>query len=93
MAPVISPFLDPGTHSRAQSLGIVQLRRDHLIPAVLAPDGDSDYAVGKVENTRFGSFPHSTLVDQPWGTQVLASIVDTGSRGKSKKRKRDGKDE
>ncbi|KAG9198010.1 tRNA (adenine-N(1)-)-methyltransferase catalytic subunit trm61 [Epicoccum nigrum] len=93
MAPVISPFLDPGTHSQAHSLGIVQLRRDHLIPAVLAPDGDSDYAVGKVENTRFGSFPHSTLVDQPWGTQVLASIVDTGSRGKSKKRKRDGKDE
>ena len=93
MAPVISPFLDPGTHSQANTLGIVQLRRDHLIPAVLAPDGDSDYAVGKVENTRFGSFPHSTLVDQPWGTQVLASIVDTGSRGKSKKRKRDGKDE
>lgn len=93
MAPVISPFLDPGTHSQANNLGIVQLRRDHLIPAVLAPDGDSDYAVGKVENTRFGSFPHSTLVDQPWGTQVLASVVDTGSRGKSKKRKRDGKDE
>ncbi|KAF3009461.1 tRNA (adenine-N(1)-)-methyltransferase catalytic subunit trm61 [Curvularia kusanoi] len=93
MAPVISPFLDPGTHSQANSLGIVQLRRDHLIPAVLAPEGDSDYAVGKVENTRFGSFPHSTLVDQPWGTQVLASVVDTGSRGKSKKRKRDGKDE
>ncbi|KAF1363443.1 tRNA methyltransferase complex GCD14 subunit [Lizonia empirigonia] len=93
MAPVISPFLDPGTHSSAQNLGIVQLRRDHLIPAVLAPNSDSDYAEGKVENTRFGSFPHSTLVNQPWGTQVLASVVDTGSRGKSKKRKRDGKDE
>ena len=93
MAHVISPFLDPGTHSAAHGLGIVQLRRDHLIPAVLAPNGDSDYAEGKVENTRFGSFPHSTLVDQPWGTQVLASVVDTGSRGKSKKRKRDGKDE
>ncbi|KZM19120.1 tRNA (adenine-N1-)-methyltransferase [Ascochyta rabiei] len=93
MAPVISPFFDPGTHSSAHNLGIVQLRRDHLIPAVLAPNGDSDYAEGKVENTRFGSFPHSTLVDQPWGTQVLASVVDTGSRGKSKKRKRDGRDE
>ena len=93
MAPIVSPFLDPGTHSSANNLGIVQLRRDHLIPAVLAPNGDSDYAEGKVENTRFGSFPHSTLVDQPWGTQVLASVVDTGSRGKSKKRKRDGKDE
>jgi tRNA (adenine57-N1/adenine58-N1)-methyltransferase len=93
MAPVPSPFLDPGTHATANSLGILQLRRDHLIPAVLLPNGDSDYAEGKVENTRFGSFPHSTLVDQPWGTQILASVVDTGSRGRSKKRKRDGKDE
>ncbi|KAF2845147.1 tRNA methyltransferas-like protein subunit GCD14 [Plenodomus tracheiphilus IPT5] len=92
MAPVLSPFLDPGTHATAHSLGILQLRRDHLIPAVLAPNGDSEYAEGRVENTRFGSFPHSTLVDQPWGTQILASIVDTGSRGRSKKRKRDAKD-
>ncbi|CAO2647116.1 Nn.00g080380.m01.CDS01 [Neocucurbitaria sp. VM-36] len=93
MAPAPSPFLDPGTHAKANSLGILQLRRDHLIPAVLSPTADSDYAEGKVENTRFGSFPHSTLVDQPWGTQILASVVDTGSRGKSKKRKRDAKDE
>jgi tRNA (adenine57-N1/adenine58-N1)-methyltransferase len=88
-----SPFLDPGTHASANHLGILQLRRDQLIPAVLLPEADSDYAEGKVENTRFGSFPHSTLVGQPWGTQVLASVVDTGSRGKSKKRKRDGKEE
>lgn len=92
MAPAFSPFLDPGTHATANTLATLQLRRDHLIPAVLAPNGDSDYAEGKVENTRFGSFPHSTLVDQPWGTQILASVVDTGSRGKSKKRKRDGND-
>ncbi|KAI8933454.1 hypothetical protein NX059_010068 [Plenodomus lindquistii] len=94
MAPIISPFLDPGTHATANSLGILQLRRDHLIPAVLAPNGDPEYeyAEGKVENTRFGSFPHSTLVDQPWGTQVLASVVDTGSRGRGKKRKRDAND-
>lgn len=88
MTPTPSPFLDPGTHAIANSLGILQLRRDHLIPAVLAPHADSDYAEGRVENTRFGSFPHSTLVAQPWGTQILASVVDTGSRGKSKKRKR-----
>lgn len=93
MAPIPSPFLDPGTHASANSLGILQLRRDQLIPAVLSPEAESDYAEGKVENTRFGSFPHSTLVGQPWGTQILASVVDTGSRGKSKKRKRDGKDE
>ncbi|KAL6704529.1 tRNA (adenine-N(1)-)-methyltransferase catalytic subunit trm61 [Coniothyrium glycines] len=92
MAPSVSPFLDPGAHASANSLATLQLRRDHLIPAVLAPDGDSDYAEGKVENTRFGSFPHSTLVNKPWGTQILASVVDTGSRAKSKKRKRDGED-
>jgi tRNA (adenine57-N1/adenine58-N1)-methyltransferase len=91
MAP--SPFLDPGTHASANNLGILQLRRDQLIPAVLTSEADSDYAEGKVENTRFGSFPHSTLIGQPWGTQILASVVDTGSRGKSKKRKRDGKDD
>jgi tRNA (adenine57-N1/adenine58-N1)-methyltransferase len=95
MAPSLlpSPFLDPGAYSAPNSLGIIQLRRDHLIPAVLSASIDSDYAEGKVENTRFGSFPHSTLLNQPWGTQILASIVDTGSRGKSKKRKRGSKDE
>lgn len=33
-------------------------------------------------NTRFGSFPHSTLIDAPWGSQIRASRVDTGSRGR-----------
>jgi tRNA (adenine57-N1/adenine58-N1)-methyltransferase len=94
MAPACSPFLDPGSHSAADSLGILQLKRDHLIPAVLSAAASADYAEGKVENTRFGSFPHSTLIDQPWGTQILASVVDTGSRSaRSRKRKRDGADE
>lgn len=93
MAITPSPFLDPGTCATANNLGVIQLRRDHLIPAVLTPEADSDYPEGRVENTRFGSFPHSTLVGQPWGTQILASKVDTGSRGKNKKRKRDAKDE
>jgi tRNA (adenine57-N1/adenine58-N1)-methyltransferase len=89
MAPARSPFLDSGSHSEADSLGILQLKRDHLIPAVLSASASADYAEGKVENTRFGSFPHSTLINQPWGTQILASVVDTGSRSaKSRKRKR-----
>lgn len=93
MASIPSPFLDPGPISAPNKLGILQLRRDHLIPAVLSTAADGDYAEGKVENTRFGSFPHSTLLNQPWGTQVLASIVDTGSRSsRSKKRKRQGGD-
>jgi tRNA (adenine57-N1/adenine58-N1)-methyltransferase len=91
MTPARSPFLDPGAHSTADSLGVLQLKRDHLIPIILSASASADYAEGKVENTRFGSFPHSTLINQPWGTQILASIVDTGSRSaKTRKRKRDG---
>jgi tRNA (adenine57-N1/adenine58-N1)-methyltransferase len=93
MGPLPSPFLDPGTHASVDNVGILQLRRDQLIPAVLSTDAQSDYAEGRVENTRFGSFPHSTLVGQPWGTQVLASVVDTGSRGKGRKRKREAREE
>lgn len=85
-----SPFLDAGTHAAANRLGVLQLKRDHLIPVLLSASADPDYAEGKVENTRFGSYPHSTLLGQPWGTQILASVVDTGSRSaKSRKRKRE----
>lgn len=94
MAPTVSPFLDPGTHSAADKLGIIQLKRDHLIPTVLSESASSEYAEGNVVNTRFGSFPHSSLIDKPWGTQVLASVVDTGSRSaRSKKRKREANGE
>ncbi|KAF2204422.1 tRNA methyltransferase complex GCD14 subunit [Delitschia confertaspora ATCC 74209] len=87
------PFFDPGTQSSNNTLGILQLKRDLLIPTILSSEPSTDYAEGKVETTRFGTFPHSTLINQPWGTQVLASVVDTGSRGaKGKKRKR-GKEE
>jgi len=79
-----SPFLHPGPTSTDSSLAILGLRRDHLIPTILkgtaAPD--TGYAEGTVTNTRFGSFPHSTLTGIPWGSQILASAVDTGSRGR-----------
>lgn len=90
MAPAISPFLDAGTTSSAHSLGILQLKRDHLIPTVLSDASSTEYAEGNVVNTRFGSFTHSSLIGKPWGTQILASVVDTGSRGgRGKKRKRE----
>ena len=84
-----SPFLDAGSHSCASSLAVLHLRRDHLVPVILR-EAQSDqevshYAEGEVVNTRFGSYPHSTLVGLPWGSQVLASKVDTGSRGKKRK--------
>jgi tRNA (adenine57-N1/adenine58-N1)-methyltransferase len=91
-----SPFLFPGPVATADSLSILHLKRDLQIPTILkARDEDGDgYSEGKVVNTRFGSFPHSTLIGLPWGSQVRASKVDTGSRGrrgqgKDKKRKRE----
>ncbi|EKG19004.1 tRNA methyltransferase complex GCD14 subunit [Macrophomina phaseolina MS6] len=88
-----SPFLDPGAKTQDGQLALVHLSREHLTPVILnaSPDAVSEYAEGCVVNTRFGSFPHSALVDVPWGMQVRAANVDTGRRGKksAKKRKRD----
>src|SRR3954452_17307750 len=96
MAPTTSPFLHPGRTSSIKSLAIVHLKRDLQMPTVLKDrdEDDEGYAEGKVVNTRFGSFPHSTLISLPWGSQVRASKVDTGSRGRrvkgqDKKRKRE----
>ncbi|KAI5295673.1 tRNA (adenine-N(1)-)-methyltransferase catalytic subunit trm61 [Ascosphaera acerosa] len=84
-----SPFLTPGTTAEAGSLAILHLRRDQLLPTILsARDEDNEgYAEGKVTNTRYGSFPHTTMIGKPWGSQILASNVDTGSRGRRKKQK------
>ncbi|EKD19498.1 uncharacterized protein L3040_002622 [Drepanopeziza brunnea f. sp. 'multigermtubi'] len=92
----ISPFLYPGAVATGDRLAIVHLKRDLQMPTVLKErDEDNEgYSEGKVVNTRFGSFPHKTLIGLPWGSQVRASKVDTGSRGRrpkgeDKKRKRD----
>ena len=92
-----SPFLHCGPNAEPDSLAILHLKRDLSIPTVLRSHDELNegYSEGKVSNTRFGSFPHSTLIGVPWGSQVRASAVDTGSRGrkgwegKGKKRKRD----
>ncbi|KAM0078198.1 tRNA (adenine-N(1)-)-methyltransferase catalytic subunit trm61 [Fusarium odoratissimum] len=83
-----SPFLEPGTTTSTGDLAIVLLSRDNLQPITLeqstgAVDG---YLEGATLNTRFGSFPHSTLLGIPWGSQVRASNVDTGSRGRKRRR-------
>lgn len=96
MASKSSPFLHPGPVSTVDRLSIVHLKRDLQIPAILKDHDEDDegYSEGKVINTRFGSFPHSTLIGLPWGSQVRASKVDTGSRGRrgqaeEKRRKRE----
>ena len=63
---------------------MLYLRRD-LVSAVILQrelDGADGYVEGVVTNTRYGSFPHSTLTHAAWGAQVRASEVDTGSRGR-----------
>ncbi|KAI9824517.1 MAG: tRNA (adenine-N(1)-)-methyltransferase catalytic subunit trm61 [Phylliscum demangeonii] len=82
--PQTSPFLSPGSVSKAESWAMLHLRRDQVRPTKLTHEAaQSDgYKEGPVTNTRFGSFPHSTLVGLPWGSQVRASVVDTGSRGR-----------
>ena len=79
-----SPFLSPGSTASDNSLAILHLKRDLLLPTKLQllDSQNEGYEEGKVTNTRFGSFPHSTLIGVPWGTQVRASAVDTGSRGR-----------
>ena len=94
MAPTQSPFLQPGPTASADKLSIIHLKRDLQVPVTLkeVDEDDDGYFEGKVLNTRFGSFPHNTLIGLPWGSQVRASIVDTGSRGRRKvqdKRKRE----
>lgn len=79
-----SSFLHPGAVAHANTLAVLHLKRDLLTPVILEDrdDRNEGYAEGKVTNTRFGSFPHSTLIGLPWGSQVRASTVDTGSRGR-----------
>lgn len=85
-----SPFLTPGASAPADNLALLHLRRDQTIPTILRTydDQNQGYKEGKVTTTRFGSFPHSTLIDRPWGSQIAASKVDTGSRGRKGQAKR-----
>ncbi|KAJ9658851.1 tRNA (adenine-N(1)-)-methyltransferase catalytic subunit trm61 [Coniosporium apollinis] len=87
---VPSPFLDPGPTASPGSLALLSLRRDLHTPLILQ---SADSEEQQVVNTRFGTYPHSTLVGLPWGTQVLASKEDSGrSRRSGKKRKREEND-
>ena len=81
-----SPFLIPRSHTQDNQLVSLHLRRDLALPTILSASASSaaatGYAEGVVTNTRFGSFPHSTLIGISWGSQVRASDVDTGTRGR-----------
>jgi tRNA (adenine57-N1/adenine58-N1)-methyltransferase len=86
---MVSTFLSPSLHTKPGDLASLHLRRDQSLPTILSTQvtsaSEQGYAEGVVTNTRFGSFPHSTIIDTPWGSQIRASKVDTGSRGRSTK--------
>lgn len=79
------PFLPRSPTTAPDDTVILHLRRDQLVPVTLQNTSaeSTGYAEGAVVNTRFGSFPHSTLLNVEWGRQVKASVVDTGRRGRN----------
>ena len=89
---MVSTFLKPTSFTKEGDLASLHLRRDQSLPVILSTQvtnaNDEGYAEGVVTNTRFGSFPHSTIIGAPWGSQVRASKVDTGSRGRAKPNKK-----
>ncbi|KAL8697495.1 MAG: hypothetical protein Q9201_007100 [Fulgogasparrea decipioides] len=94
-----SPFFLSTAVAASDTLAVLHLKRDLLTPTVLRNYDDEGigYAEGKVTTTRYGNYPHSTLIGQPWGSQIKASQVDTGARGRvglfadrGQKRKRRG---
>lgn len=89
-APAVSPFFHPPLTAQADSLAILHVKRDSLLPVTLRTTANDGYAEGAVTNTRFGSYPHSTLIGVPWGSQVRASKVDTGTRGRKTKNAKSG---
>lgn len=86
-----SPFFAPGSTTTDKSLAIISLKRDQQIPTVLQALTSSD-PNDAITNTRFGSFPHSTLLNQQWGSQVIASNVNARDAKRGKKRKREDHD-
>lgn len=82
-----SPFLVRSGSTQKKSLAIISLKRDQQMPVFLQyPEENSGDAI---TNTRFGSYPHSTLLDKPWGSQIIATNVNATETKKGKKRKRE----
>jgi tRNA (adenine57-N1/adenine58-N1)-methyltransferase len=80
-----SPFLTPPEYTSESTLALLSLGRAH-VPAILSGPSSQE-PNGKIINTRFGAYPHSTLLNLPWGSQVLASNVGALSRKRGTKRK------
>ncbi|KAF2402856.1 tRNA methyltransferase complex GCD14 subunit [Trichodelitschia bisporula] len=82
-----SPFFTPGPTTYPGSLAMLSLKRDLQMPVVLQTPNPTD-PTASVIHTRFGSFPHTTLLNIPWGSQVIASQQSKRDAARGKKRKR-----
>ena len=82
-----SPFFVRDEVTQKDSLAIISLKRDQQMPVFLQ---NPEQATGDtISNTRFGSFPHSTLLGKPWGSQIIATNVNANDTKKGRKRKRE----
>src|SRR5215469_2218439 len=86
-----SPFLCPGIQTEDGNLALIALSRQSTIPALLRAANASN-PTDEITNTRFGSFPHSTLLGGHWGYQVKASKIDARDKRRGRKRKREEDD-
>jgi tRNA (adenine57-N1/adenine58-N1)-methyltransferase len=61
------------------------------MPIILRdPKQNSEDAIA---NTRFGSYPHTTLLGKLWGSQIIATNVNASDTKKGRKRKREPDEE
>jgi tRNA (adenine57-N1/adenine58-N1)-methyltransferase len=88
----VCPFFSPGALTSDKHLGIISLKRDLQVPTLLRAQSAAN-PTDEITNTRFGSFPHSTILNLPWGSQIVASKVETVDAWRGRKRKREGKGE
>lgn len=85
--PLPSPFLVTPTTIEADGTcpAIVHLKRDHHVPLVVK----SSTSPPSILQTRFGEFPHTSLIGLPYGSQVRARATPkVAANNASRKRKR-----
>lgn len=85
--PAPSAFLHlPKTVTHSATPSIIHLKRDLLLPVSFAAAAAAPSPATGILNTRFGDFPHTSILGQPYGAQVRATNLGHSNR----KRKRRG---
>ncbi|PWW76925.1 GCD14-domain-containing protein [Tuber magnatum] len=105
MAPASNPLPSPSAFLHtpesipySSSPSIIHLKRDLLVPLSFQSNKDQPethdtraaaYSSKGVLNTRFGDFPHSSIVGIPYGSQVLAAPLTNNEWNRKRKRRED----